>query len=201
MNTHTPQPVKPKYALINSFSGVVGEMRIAAEFIRCGIQVAKPYWNDDEIDLLVFRYIDNHLIPIPVQIKSIQYLPRPKGRVQKTKQLQGLKKIYVERQAPLCLAVYEPNSDRIWFVAGANNIKKIYADQHAKGRKKKAYKDVDENSDLPISWDAKPDSEFDRQFLLDKDDPRWLYKMVSDLAKRIRKTHDLTKIYKRIFRN
>ena len=49
-----PSQVTRLHALTNTYSGVVGEMAAATALIRAGLQVAKPYWNDDEVDLLVF---------------------------------------------------------------------------------------------------------------------------------------------------
>ena len=66
--------VKRMYALKNTYSGVAGEMAVATALIRAGHRVAKPYWNDDEVDIMIFERDGLSLLPIPVQVKSIQRL-------------------------------------------------------------------------------------------------------------------------------
>ena len=194
-----PKKVTAKYALSNFYSGITGEARFTAEFLRNGIQVAKPYWNDDEIDLLVFTMQSGQLIPIPIQVKTIQFLPNANNKMPNTKTLQGLKKKYIERQPTLCLAVYEPETDSMWLVAGASEIKAIYDEQYNHGRKQKKYLDINGDKDLPISWDRLPEDDFTKKYLVDKLTPQVLYKKISQLAKSIQVTMDLNEIYKRLF--
>lgn len=45
-----PKPFRRVPALTNTFSGVAGEARVAAELLRAVLKAAKPYWTDDEAD-------------------------------------------------------------------------------------------------------------------------------------------------------
>jgi hypothetical protein len=101
------------HALENTFSGVAGEARIAAEFVRCGLRVAKPYWTDDEVDLVVLYRHENSVLPLPVQVKSLQFLESKTRKLSDPRFLSGLKKRYVEKNPALCLAIYRPDEDRI----------------------------------------------------------------------------------------
>lgn len=40
----------------------------------------------------------------------------------------GLRKRYLDRQPALCLAIYSPAHDKIWFFPGADAIRQLYAD-------------------------------------------------------------------------
>ncbi len=61
-------------ALSNTFSGVAAEARVAAELVRQGFRVAKPLWTDDEVDLIVLCKGEGTALPIPIQVKSVQFL-------------------------------------------------------------------------------------------------------------------------------
>jgi len=111
------------HALNNTYSGLVGEMAIATALLRCGYKVAKPYWNNDVMDLLIVsRDESGHHLCMPIQVKSIQKLTSESQEVA----VQGLKKHYVERQPGLCLGIYSPELNKIWFIAGSHNIRKVH---------------------------------------------------------------------------
>ena len=62
----------PSYS--SSRAGSVGELAAAWFISAAGYNVAKPYWNDDEIDLVIIEKRRASLaITIPVQVKTLQF--------------------------------------------------------------------------------------------------------------------------------
>jgi hypothetical protein len=169
MKKRTLSPIKRPHGLISpSASGVAAEARVAAELLRCALKVAKPFWTDDEVDLLVLHPSTDSLIPVPIQVKSVQFIPRTNGRQAKSVFIKGLKKKYLERQPGLCLAIYRPDKDWIWFIDSAATIKKVYDAQNCDGGKPK-YADLRHGSDVRIrvmregdpildEWKVSPDN-------------------------------------------
>jgi hypothetical protein len=130
-------------------SGVAGEMRVAGELCRHGFHVAKPYWGDDEVDLLVFVQRGSQIVFIPVQVKTVQFpvatskTPEPKSFIQ------GLKKRYVQENEWLCLAIYNPAEDCFWFVDGSDRIRDAYNSQKD-WHKHKPFDDLRSEDDVRI---------------------------------------------------
>ncbi len=85
------------HALESTFSGVAGEARIAAELVRCGLRAAKPYWTNGEVDLIVLHQHENGVFPVPVQVKSVQFLESKSRKLSEPRFLSRLKKRYVEK--------------------------------------------------------------------------------------------------------
>ena len=177
-----PSPIQAPHALTNTFSGVAGEARVAAELVRCGLKVAKPYWTDDSTDLLVLAESGTAVVPIPVQVKSVQFLPQKGGETPKHRHVQGLKKRYLDRPE-LCLAVYRPDTDTIWFVDGASNITAVYEAQKTWNTKHQPLTELDENVDVRLYVEA--DRGVPGDWTVPRNDRRWL-------AARIQKVADAT---------
>jgi hypothetical protein len=121
------------HALTNTFSGIAGEARIAAELVRCGFRVAKPYWCDDEVDLLVLHRSSqpNVALPLSIQIKSVQFLPQKDGSLNERVFIQGLKKRYVTKSPAFGLAIYRVDTDEIFFIDGQPNVEAVYESQRS----------------------------------------------------------------------
>ncbi len=169
---------------------------MVAAFLRAGLLVADPYWNDDEIDLLVLWSEGDRLVPIPVQVKSVQskHVIDKKTNVSRATMIiapQGLRKKYIDRQPALCLAIYSPARDKIWFFPGADTIRQVYADwlaaRSSKGRKSKALDAMGDDEEVPIYVDVSKegDKDFDAKWLLDRQSPTKLTKQIHDLARRV----------------
>lgn len=179
--------VKRIYTLKNTYSGVVGEMAVATALIRAGHRVAKPYWNDDEVDLVVFAKEGLSLLPIPVQVKSVQRLDN-EGCEFAT---EGLKKKYIDRQPALCLGIYCPESNKIWFIPGAHNIRDVHragvlASQSRPGRSRTPYDSLSPDNDVNVyvNLTVEGDKTFDSRWLVDTTSPMKLNKAINDLATR-----------------
>lgn len=171
----------------NTFSGIAGEARVAAELVRCGLRVAKPYWADDEVDLLVLVEAQRGLeVPLPIQVKSIQLAPpHPAADREEARRpaIHGLKKRYVEQNPALCLAIYRPDTDDIWFINGAENIKRVYDEQaSASARGERPYTELREEDDVTIAVEPAPDAL--REWLVPKGDAAWI---TERLARTMRK--------------
>jgi hypothetical protein len=199
-NAVPPKKVKAVHSLTNTYSGVAAEIRAAAEFVRCGLKVSKPYWTDDEIDLLILMPEKTRLTPIPVQVKAIQFNPDAKTNKQPVrKPLQGLKKKYVERQLALCLVVYRPDTDHLWFFPSADAIRALYAKQYEEGIKEKKYDELDQEDDVPIAIELKPADAFNEQYLWTGKDRHWLTQKLFDLAHRLDRQHGLERLMETVF--
>lgn len=198
------------HALTNTASGVAGEAAIAAAFLRAGFQVARPLWNDDEGDLLVFWERSGQLIPIPVQAKSVQSkvvrdAAKHTQRCDPIVAPQGLKKKYIDRQPALCLAIYSPERDKIWFFPGANSIREAYKEwlgsRSSRGRKSKAWNEMGDDYEVPIYVDVSKNGNaaFDDKWLLDRHSPTRLTDQVSQLAQQIFDQQQLRAVYANLF--
>jgi hypothetical protein len=177
------------HALTNTASGTAAELRVAAELARCGIRVADPYWGDDEVDLLILWMAVESLVPIPVQVKAVQFGVETNQPPPATRAIQGLKKRYVERQPALCLAMYRLDTDDIWFIHGAARIRQVYDAQYnasmaraGAGRRKINYADIEDGSDIRIDLTRVADAEFDRQWKVDKRNAMWLSQRIGGLS-------------------
>ena len=181
------------HALTNTASGAAGEAAVVAALLRAGLHVADPYWNDNEIDLLILCKERGQLVPIPVQVKSVQskQVTDKKTNIARTMTVvapQGLRKLYLDRQPALCLAIYSPPRDKIWFFPGADTIRQVYSDWLAtrskRGQKSMPLEDMADNDDVPIYVDVSKDGnkQFDEKWLLDRRSPMKLTKCVDDLA-------------------
>jgi hypothetical protein len=169
------------HTLTNTFSGVAAEARIAAELVRCGLRAAKPYWTDDEVDLLVLSHRDQLMIPVPVQVKSVQFLESKSRKVTDPRFIGGLKKRYVEGNAGLCLAIYRPDEDKIWFIDGAENIRKVY-EQDAKATGRTPYHDLKPTDSVAIRVTFDHCS-LDKDWLVPANDAKWLSGRVGRIVK------------------
>jgi hypothetical protein len=170
------------HSLTNTFSGVAGEARIAAELVRCGLRVAKPYWTDDESDLLVLHVSANALVPIAIQVKSVQFLTK-----QDKVFLQGLKKRYVTKYLTksegFALAIYRVDSDEIFFVDGPQLIVDIYEKQAVWNNKHIAFDDLDDNKDIRLA--IFEDKGLGGEYFVPRDNPSLLTWKFDAIAKRV----------------
>jgi hypothetical protein len=177
------------YALTNTASGVAGEAAVTAALLRAGLRVARPLWTDDEIDLLVFWQDGAGLIPIPVQVKSVQ---APSG--QNEAQAENLKKRYLEKNPYLCLAIYSVSRNKIWLIPKSENIQKVYSEwadapKTGPGRPRMKYNDIPlEKGTLDIRVDVSKSGNkaFDDKWLIDMEYADRLTRVFVDLAKEIR---------------
>jgi len=187
--------VKRVHALTNTASGAAGEARVAAELTRCGLQAAKPYWNDDEVDLLVLWRDQRTLFPVPVQVKSVQRLHDRGGN----DFISGLKKRYVEGLPSLCLAIYHPKTDRIWFIDTAQRIKETYAAQKD-WHKNVPYINLGADDDLRIGLNLADNvSRLDADWLVPRDDASWLSKRIVRATESIRDPSALEMVIRHMF--
>jgi hypothetical protein len=179
--------IKRVPVLENTFSGVAGESKVTAELLRCGFRIAKPLWTDNEVDLILLYPLDDGAVfPIPIQVKSVQFYSRS-GRLYKTRQMNKLKKRYVENNHALCVAIYRPDLDCIWFIDGPDNIKAVH-NKYAKV----PYDALDKKkSNLSIRLTA-VNCPLDEDWLAPKDNAKWwserLFRLASDLVSQNRLT-------------
>jgi len=189
--------VKRIHTLTNTFSGVAAEARVAAELVRNGLFVADPYWTDDEFDLLILQTVSQNVIPVAVQVKAIQFISNERPRLP----IQGLKKKYVAANKALCLAIYRPDSDDIWFIDGAENIKRVHNEQVQRGYSKKLFNELDDASDVPIKISKKPDAAFDSEWKMPKDNAAWLPQRINRVAKTVNHSQDLVGLLSYVLSN
>ena len=175
----------PRYAVTNTFSGQAGELSVAALLVRAGLRVAQPFWTNDFTDLLILQESLRWVLPIPVQVKSVQQATKDNPEVQ----IQGLKKKYVENNPALCLAIYSPAHDKIWFIPGQDNIRGVYkswAEQGSSGagRPRKGYDDIslEDNVSIRVNLSTQGDESFDSKWLVDRKSPKKLWNQLHDLA-------------------
>jgi len=166
------------HAVTNHRSGVVGELRVASELMRCGYRVAKPYWTEDEADLIVFPVKDCDLY-ITVQSKSVQF-SHDQGAIPPNRYISGLKKKYLSNNKWLSLAVYLPEFDDIYFVDGAEKIISIYANQNHQ----KPYDTLEENDEVTIT--VKYPDGIGIDWKVPKDNATWLTQRISGLADKVK---------------
>jgi hypothetical protein len=148
-----PERFRRVPALTNTFSGVAGEARVAAELVRAGFRVAKPLWTDDEADLLVLMRSNRGLLPIVVQVKSVQFLPDAKGKVAPRVFAQGLKKRYLQKFPAFLLALYRVDEDFIYLIPGPENVITTYESQQRFNKKHKAFSTLGDDEDVRIAID------------------------------------------------
>jgi hypothetical protein len=162
------------HALTNTFSGIAGEARIAAEFVRCGFRVAKPYWSDDEVDLLVLQRSSqpNIALPLSIQVKSVQFLPQKDGTLKDHVFIQGLKKRYVTKSPAFGLAIYRVDTDEIFFIDGQANVQAIYESQSSWNKKHVSFGILAEDKDVRIAVHF--DDGLKGDWKVDPDSPSWL---------------------------
>jgi hypothetical protein len=188
----TAVQMKRLNVLRNTYSGVIGEMAIATALIRRGYKVAKPYWNDDVIDLLVLlpHESGHSFVPIPIQIKSLQPASEKECG-------DGLKKKYVDRTPLLCLAIYSPEHDRIWFIPGAHNIRKahragVIRSQQRRGPNRVPWEKLEPTDAVRVYVDMSGTQSSELQEWLLNSDAQWkrldrsLFGMTSRLASKTR---------------
>jgi len=170
------------HALTHTRSGALGEVRVAAELLRCGLRVAQPYWNDDESDLLVmipFQTIPFPLVSLSIQVKTVQPLQLGHGTVP----LQGIRRRYLDSNPTLTLAIYRPDTDQIWLIPGPQNIRKEYDRQAHKSRtsKRRGWDEIPPESEVNLSAPF-DDPEFNTQWRVPRDDAQWLSQKINELA-------------------
>jgi hypothetical protein len=184
------------HALEKTFSGVAAEARIVAELVRCGLKVAKPYWTNDEMDLLILYHEGDSVLTIPVQVKSVQFLESKSRKCTNPRFLQALKKRYIEKNPALCLAIYRPDEDRIWFIDGAENIKTVY-DENAIASGRPRYCDLREESEVAIRLTLEK-CPLDAKWLVPPRDAKWLSDRISRVSKSLLKRQRHTAQIKRL---
>lgn len=179
--------VRRLYSLTNTASGTAAEIIAAGALLRAGCLVAKPYWNDDEIDLLVFSGGRRDLVWLPVQVKSIQFCSRSTA----TGCTRGLRKKHLERQPFLCLIIYAPRNNKLWLIPGARTIKQVHQEGVRKNRRRKPYSRISTNGEVRIYVDISKegDKEFDAEWLIDTDSPSSMTAKISELGK-AKKKHE-----------
>lgn len=188
MNPQNESTLRPRYALQNTFSGHAGELAVSALFLRAGLRVAKPFWSDDYSDLLIIGEAQGWVVPIPVQVKSVQQAGKSNPEVS----IQGLRKNYVERTPALCLTIYSPTHDKIWFIPGAESIRAAYLawvqrERNGPGRKPKAYDELIGNDDVAIRVNLSNagDPAFDEKWLVDRKSPIDLWQQIQSLTEEL----------------
>jgi hypothetical protein len=142
------------HALSNTFSGVAGEARVAAELVRCGFLVAKPYWTDDEADLILFdrrRSQSYAVVPVIIQVKSVQFMPNKLQETPSRRFIQGLRKRYVLTSPAFALAIYRVDHDEIFFIHGPENVKAVYDAQSSWNNKHVSFDRLDPEADVRIA--------------------------------------------------
>jgi hypothetical protein len=177
-------------ALDNSYSGVAGELAIAMALLRSGYRVAKPYWNNDVMDLLILWRDESghsHSV-IPVQVKSVQRGSSKNREVP----IKGLMKKYVQRHPELCLAIYSPELDKVWFIPGAHNILKVHRagvvrSKEGRGKDRTAFELLQPTDDVKIYVDLTDGNPAMEQWLVKPNEPpRMLNKLLRGLTSRLR---------------
>lgn len=132
--------------LKNTQSGVAGEQSVIAILLRFGLKVSKPYWNDDEVDFEIKYGEGDKSINIPLQVKTVQFSDSKNKAF-----IQGLKKKYVERNELLCLAIYNPQNDWMWFLTGSKEIISKYESQCKWNKKHETYSSLKTGKDIRIA--------------------------------------------------
>lgn len=181
-----PYKLRRIHAVTNTFSGVLGEVRIAAELLRCGFKVAKPYWNDDEMDLLAFLTVGTQIVPIPIQVKSRQFM-RGEGRT-----FISIKKAYVSRNMGLCLFLYYPAEDTMWLINGREAIIGAYNAQASWDANHTRYAKIKKGANVKFAF-PKAETSFDSKWKIDTSDASDISRRLAAVAK---KTLEHNKIVK-----
>jgi len=158
--SYVPKVLARAATLDSNPAGVAAEMRVAAELCRFGFHVARPYWTEDEIDLLVAYEISGTVVFVPIQVKCVQFVTATRKCRVPTCFIQGLKKRYIENNKWLSLVLYNPHEDWFWFIDGAINICKAYDAQKA-WHKHIAYNQIADDADVRIGLTKKGRDNFD----------------------------------------
>ncbi|NQE35843.1 ATP-binding protein [Microcoleus asticus] len=169
--------------LRNTRSGTAGEMNVIAVLSRCGFNIDKPLQIDDEIDVSIRVKIGKLNITIPIQVKSVQF---PDKRNIKHNFIQGLKKKYLERQPYLCLAIYRPETNEIWFINGSKKIQEVYYSQESWNAKHRPYNNLSWDADIRIALPCK-DILFNQKWKIPADPCNYLNSRFQELISEIEK--------------
>ena len=164
--------------LKNTFSGVAGETSVAGRLLRFGVKISKPYWNDDEVDFEIKIGDGDSSINIPLQVKNVQFAENNDKAF-----IQGLKKKYVERNQVLCLAIYNTQTNWLWFIAGNNQIKEAYEKQSNWNKRHKNYSDLKNEDDVRIAV-PKNGKEILAKYKIRNDDNDKFKKILDKIANR-----------------
>ncbi len=127
---------------------------MAAELVRCGFLVAKPYWTDDEADLVLFdrRYSQSYaVVPVIIQVKSVQFLPNKLQETPSRRFIQGLRKRYILNSPAFALAIYRVDQDEIFFIHGQENVKAVYDAQSSWNSRHVAFDGLKNEDDVRIA--------------------------------------------------
>ncbi|MEG4054533.1 MULTISPECIES: hypothetical protein [unclassified Microcoleus] len=169
--------------LRNTRSGTAGEMNVIAVLSRCGFNIDKPVQIDDEIDVNFRVKIGKLNITIPIQVKSVQF---PEKINIKHNFIQGLKKKYLERQPHLCLAIYRPETNEIWFINGSKKIQEVYHSQESWNAKHRPYNNLSLDADIRIALPCK-DILFNQKWKIPADPCNYLNSRFQELISEIEK--------------
>lgn len=172
----------PVHILTNHFSGIAGEARVAAELLRCGIMTAKPYWNHDENDLLTFFAKNGKLLALPIQVKSVQFIPDKNNKPKIKTPIQGLKKKYVEKNRYLVLIIYRPDIDEFAGFFGSESIKSEFDRQKSLGSIEKEFNAIASDGDLPLKVPFDINDNFWSSSRIDKSNSKFLFEKLHNLA-------------------
>jgi hypothetical protein len=147
-------PIKRVSSLTRYRAGDYGENLVPSALIGCGYNVARPLWNDDEIDLLVIdKSRPGLLVALPIQVKTRQ---RPKdGR---SPRIEGLLKRYVAQHPGFCLAMVDFEHERWYFVPGRKNVIKLYEAQrlHINKNEQDAWSKLGKDDEVSITLYSEP---------------------------------------------
>lgn len=171
------------HALTNTFSGVAGEARVAAELVRCGFLIAKPYWTDDEADLILLdrRYSESYsVVPVVIQVKSVQFLPNEQQKVSPRKFIKGLRKRYVLNSPAFALAIYRVDRDEIFFIHGQDNVRAVYEAQDSWNKKHVSFDKLSPEGDVKIAIDL--NEGIPGNWKVPRYEPNWLTERVHDMV-------------------
>jgi len=164
--------------LTNTKSGSTGEQSIIAKLMRFGLNISKPYWNDDEVDFEVRYGEGDEAVNIPFQVKSVQFKSDKKNVF-----IQGLKKKYLERNKLLCLSIYNPDTDSFWLLVGNEEIIRSYDNQKSWNNKHIPYKDINLNEDIRLAISSKENSLL-KEFKIGLNDHDKVISRINKIAKR-----------------
>ena len=110
-----------------------------------------------------------------------------------------MKKRYIEGLPSLCLAIYHPKTDRIWFIDTAKHIKHTYTTQKDL-HKHVAYSDLADDDDVRIGLNlADTVSRLDSDWLVPRDDASWLSKRIVRATKPIKNSKALETVIQHMF--
>jgi hypothetical protein len=174
------------HALTNMFSGVAGEARVAAELVRCGFLIAKPYWTDDEADLILLdrRYSESYsVVPVIIQVKSVQFLPNKQQRLPPRKFIKGLRKRYVLNSPAFALAIYRVDRDEIFFIHGQDNVRAVYEAQSNWNKKHVSFDKLSPEDDVKIAVDLSEG--IPGNWEVPRYEPNWLSERVHNMVEAV----------------